>query len=124
MYLPRLVMKLTWILYINLCDTQQVFGPVMTIFKVENNDDEKCIEMVNSTNYGLGSSVFSGNQARGIRLGHRIRAGMTTVNDFAVNYLVQVSHHWLAPLTSNVFCSHVIAILICLVLLSRFHSVE
>lgn len=45
--------------------------------------------MVNSSNYGLGSSVFSANQARALALGNRIRAGMTTVNDFGVNYLVQ-----------------------------------
>lgn len=68
---------------------EEVFGPVMCIAKVKNNDDEVCIRMVNDCKYGLGSSVFSLDQARAIRLGARIRAGMTTINDFAVNYLVQ-----------------------------------
>lgn len=45
--------------------------------------------MVNSSNYGLGSSVFSASQNRALALGNRIRAGMTTINDFGVNYLVQ-----------------------------------
>jgi acyl-CoA reductase-like NAD-dependent aldehyde dehydrogenase len=63
----------------------------MSIFKVPGNDDEECLRMVNSTLYGLGSSVFSGNQKRATAIGKRIRAGMTTVNDFAVNYLVQVN---------------------------------
>ncbi len=31
----------------------QVFGPVMTIIRVSN--DEECIRLVNSTSYGLGS---------------------------------------------------------------------
>merc|ERR1712196_142766 len=44
---------------------------------------------VNSSDYGLGSSVFSASQPRATRVGALIRAGMTTVNDFGVNYLVQ-----------------------------------
>jgi len=68
---------------------EEVFGPVMCVLKVPENSDEKAIEMVNDCKYGLGSSVFSKSQPRAEKIGNRIRAGMTTVNDFGVNYLVQ-----------------------------------
>ncbi|CAM9444886.1 unnamed protein product [Chrysoparadoxa australica] len=68
---------------------EEVFGPVMCILKVPDDSDEKLLEMANASAYGLGSSVFSGNQARAIRIGYGLRCGMTTVNDFGVNYLVQ-----------------------------------
>lgn len=68
---------------------EEVFGPVMAVATVPDDDDEKAISMVNECDFGLGSAVFSNNQARATRIGERIRAGMTTVNDFGVNYLVQ-----------------------------------
>lgn len=40
--------------------------------------------------YGLASSVFSGCTARAVKIGEAIRSGMTNINDFGVNYLVQV----------------------------------
>ena len=68
---------------------EELFGPVMTIVKVPKDDDAKCLEMVNNSNFGLGSSVYCGNQARGLALGKQIRSGMMCVNDFGSNYLVQ-----------------------------------
>jgi len=68
---------------------EEVFGPVMCVIKVPNNDDEECIRLINKCNFGLGSSVYSGNQKRALALGARIRSGMFTANDFAVNYLIQ-----------------------------------
>ena len=35
------------------------------MIRVAKNSDSEALAMVNSCNYGLGSSVFSGNQARG-----------------------------------------------------------
>jgi acyl-CoA reductase-like NAD-dependent aldehyde dehydrogenase len=66
---------------------EEVFGPVMTVIKVK--DDEDCIAQVNSTDYGLGSSVFCRDMKRAEALAARIYAGMTNINDFAANYLVQ-----------------------------------
>jgi len=68
---------------------EEVFGPVMCVVKVPNNDDEECIRLVNGCNFGLGSSVYSGDKKRALRLGERIRSGMFTANDFGVNYLIQ-----------------------------------
>lgn len=44
--------------------------------------------------YGLASSVFSGNTARAVKIGEAIHCGMTNINDFGVNYLVQVLFHF------------------------------
>ncbi|CAM9454382.1 unnamed protein product [Ascophyllum nodosum] len=68
---------------------EEVFGPVMTVIKVPGDSDETCLRMINSSKYGLASSVFSGNSKRAVRLGEGIRCGMTNINDFGVNYLVQ-----------------------------------
>lgn len=65
----------------------EVFGPVMTIIK--SADDDDAIAIVNSCEYGLGSSVFSKNYQRGERIARALRTGMTNVNDFGVNYLCQ-----------------------------------
>ena len=69
---------------------EETFGPVMSIAKVPNDSDEECLKMVNCTPFGLGSSVYTSNQPRGLALGRQIRSGMLTVNDFGSNYLVQV----------------------------------
>lgn len=34
--------------------------------------------------------MFSGNSERAVKIGEQIRCGMTNINDFGVNYLVQV----------------------------------
>lgn len=66
---------------------EEVFGPVLTICKVQN--DVECLEMANATAFGLGSSVYCGNQTRGLALARQIRSGMCCLNDFGSNYLVQ-----------------------------------
>ena len=68
---------------------EELFGPVMTIVKVPGNNDDTCLEMVNNSAFGLGSSVYCGNQRRGLALGRKIRSGMCCINDFGSNYLVQ-----------------------------------
>jgi len=71
--------------------TEEVFGPVMCVIKVPNDDDNLCIQMINDPkcSFGLGSSVYSGNKKRAEYIGRRIRSGMFTANDFGVNYLIQ-----------------------------------
>ena len=68
---------------------EELFGPVMTVIKVPKNSDEKCLEMVNSSCFGLGSSVYGGDNERALKLGRQLKSGMLTINDFASNYLVQ-----------------------------------
>ena len=72
-----------------LISQEEVFGPIMCIVTVPNDSDEACIDLVNNCNFGLGSSVYSASQSRGMKIGNAIRSGMFTVNDFGVNYLIQ-----------------------------------
>eukprot|EP00048_Salpingoeca_helianthica_P022188 m.16885 g.16885 ORF g.16885 m.16885 type:complete len:600 (-) comp6996_c0_seq1:1932-3731(-) len=65
----------------------EVFGPVMVVFKAQNDAD--ALRIVNSCEYGLGSSVFSLNYKRAERIAAGIRAGMCNINDFGINYLCQ-----------------------------------
>lgn len=66
---------------------EEVFGPIMEIFTFA--DEEDAIAQVNDCPYGLGSSVFSLDVARARRVASRIRAGMSNINDFGINYLCQ-----------------------------------
>ena len=61
----------------------------MTIIKVPNDSDEECIKLVNNCEFGLGSSIFTADAAKGLEVGRQFRTGMLTVNDYASNYLVQ-----------------------------------
>jgi acyl-CoA reductase-like NAD-dependent aldehyde dehydrogenase len=68
---------------------EEVFGPVMSIVKVPHDSDAACIELVNDSDFGLGSSVFCGDAQRGLALARQFRTGMCCVNDFGSHYLVQ-----------------------------------
>jgi acyl-CoA reductase-like NAD-dependent aldehyde dehydrogenase len=64
--------------------TEETFGPTLPIMKVR--DTEEAIRLANDTPYGLASSVFSRDTARGEAVARRIEAGATTVNDAMINY--------------------------------------
>ncbi len=66
---------------------EEQFGPILVIFKVTS--EEEAVRLANDTAYGLGSSVFTKDVARGERLGRRIRSGMTVVNDYGLAYMIQ-----------------------------------
>mmetsp|Transcript_55074 Transcript_55074/g.59677 ORF Transcript_55074/g.59677 Transcript_55074/m.59677 type:complete len:619 (-) Transcript_55074:1168-3024(-) len=68
---------------------KEVFGPVMTVVKVPEDDDEECIRLVNQCEFGLGSSIFTDDDDVGLAIGRQFRTGMLTVNDYASNYLIQ-----------------------------------
>jgi acyl-CoA reductase-like NAD-dependent aldehyde dehydrogenase len=64
--------------------TEETFGPTLPIMKVR--DAEEAIRLANDTPYGLASSVFSRDTARGEAVARRIEAGAATVNDAMINY--------------------------------------
>ena len=66
---------------------EEVFGPVMAIINWKTEDE--LLQMINSSNYGLGSSVFCFDKERAKRISEGIEAGMGNINDFGVNYLYQ-----------------------------------
>lgn len=64
--------------------SEEVFGPVLPIFRVDTID--QAIELANSSPYGLGSSIWT-NDARLIdRAAREIEAGMTWVNQIHYGY--------------------------------------
>jgi aldehyde dehydrogenase (NAD+) len=67
--------------------TNEVFGPVMTIYTFSTEDE--AMELANSSGYGLGSCVFTNDSCKGERVMQNITSGMCNLNDFAVNYLCQ-----------------------------------
>ncbi|KAJ2883522.1 Meiotic Sister-Chromatid recombination aldehyde dehydrogenase [Coemansia asiatica] len=65
----------------------ETFGPIMVVMKF--SDEQDALRRVHASPYGLGSSVFSGDRARGRRVALKLRTGMANVNDFGVNYICQ-----------------------------------
>jgi acyl-CoA reductase-like NAD-dependent aldehyde dehydrogenase len=64
--------------------TEETFGPTLPIMKVRDADE--AVRLANDSPYGLASSVFSRDTARGEAIARRIEAGATTVNDAMINY--------------------------------------
>jgi acyl-CoA reductase-like NAD-dependent aldehyde dehydrogenase len=64
---------------------EETFGPVLCVFRVQS--EEEAIRIANDTEFGLGSSVFTQDAARGRRIAEQLVAGSTVVNDFGLAYL-------------------------------------
>lgn len=58
----------------------EMFGPVMSLIPFDT--EEEAIALANSTDYGLGSGVFTQNLARAHRVSARLKAGICWVNTY------------------------------------------
>ncbi len=58
---------------------EEVFGPVVPIVTVE--DEDEAIALANDSEFGLGASVWTADRAKGERMARRIETGMVWVND-------------------------------------------
>lgn len=58
---------------------QETFGPVLSIYGVE--DEDEAVARANATSYGLNASVWSRDLGRGMALARRIDAGTVNVNE-------------------------------------------
>ena len=67
---------------------EEVFGPICMLIRAEGVDH--ALELANSTNYALGASVFGTKRKDLEKITDGVRAGMVSVNDFAVYYAVQL----------------------------------
>lgn len=57
----------------------EVFGPVLAVVPFDGESD--AIRLANDSAYALASSVWTSQVDRGLRVAHRIRAGVTWIND-------------------------------------------
>ncbi len=59
----------------------EIFGPVFSIIKAENEDD--AINLANKSNFGLGAAVFTSDIKTGEKIANeRIQSGLCFVNDY------------------------------------------
>jgi succinate-semialdehyde dehydrogenase/glutarate-semialdehyde dehydrogenase len=58
--------------------SEEFFGPVASVFAVK--DEQSAIRIANITRFGLGSSVWTSDTARGERLARKLQAGACFVN--------------------------------------------
>ena len=65
--------------------TEETFGPTLPIMKVRDADE--AVRLANDSRYGLNSSVFSKDVAKGEQVARRLSAGNACVNDALMNYL-------------------------------------
>ncbi|MFF7332858.1 succinic semialdehyde dehydrogenase [Streptomyces sp. NPDC008150] len=59
--------------------TEETFGPVVSLYRFR--DEDEAVDLANSTPYGLNSSVWTKNGARGRAVAARLRTGTVNVNE-------------------------------------------
>ena len=64
---------------------EEIFGPVLVVIPFQ--DEAEAVALANDTQYGLAAYVWSGDVARGRRVGERIEAGLVWVNSHNVRDL-------------------------------------
>lgn len=63
---------------------EEVFGPVLTVERFA--DEAEAVRMANATDTGLAAGVWTGDLARGVRVGRGLRFGTVWLNDFHPYY--------------------------------------
>ncbi|MFN8133639.1 MAG: aldehyde dehydrogenase family protein [Solirubrobacteraceae bacterium] len=58
---------------------EEIFGPVLPIVTVE--DEDEAIRLANDSEFGLGASVWTRDRRRGTRIARELQAGMVWIND-------------------------------------------
>ena len=62
----------------NVCAREEIFGPVAYVMSF--TDEDKVVDLVNRSSYGLANSVWSGNLDRANRVAERLVAGNSWIN--------------------------------------------
>ncbi|OKJ34145.1 succinic semialdehyde dehydrogenase [Streptomyces sp. CB01580] len=59
--------------------SEETFGPVVSLYRFR--DEDEAVALANATPYGLNSSVWTRNSARGHRVAARLRTGTVNINE-------------------------------------------
>jgi betaine-aldehyde dehydrogenase len=62
---------------------EEIFGPVLSI--IPYADEQEAVRIANDTEYGLAGGVWSGDEARAMKVARQIKAGQVEVNGGAFN---------------------------------------
>ena len=60
---------------------EEIFGPIMCVFKVRGNSDKEAVRMANNCDFALSSCAFSGSASRARAVASQLHAGMSAIND-------------------------------------------
>ncbi|MGY1813609.1 aldehyde dehydrogenase [Blastococcus sp. SYSU D00820] len=63
---------------------EEVFGPVMAVIPVEDDDD--AVRVANESDYGLGGSVWSADEERALGIARRVRTGTIGINRYDLDF--------------------------------------
>lgn len=67
---------------------REVFGPILVVMPAEST--EHAVQLANSTEYGLGASVFGSNKSLLNKVTDQLRTGNVAINDFATYHMCQL----------------------------------
>ncbi|WP_109529520.1 MULTISPECIES: aldehyde dehydrogenase [Nocardia] len=62
---------------------EEIFGPVLTI--TEYGDEDEAVAIANDSEYGLGGTVWTTDEERGLAIADRIHSGTVGVNHYALD---------------------------------------
>ncbi len=62
---------------------EEAFGPVVVV--LAHDDDDEAVALANDSHYGLASYVYSGDNARALRIAGRIRSGSVALNSMMLH---------------------------------------
>ncbi|HVV07932.1 aldehyde dehydrogenase [Amycolatopsis sp.] len=62
---------------------EEVFGPVVVV--IPYDDDDEAVRIANDSDYGLGGSVWTSDEARGLDVARRVRTGTIGINYYALD---------------------------------------
>jgi acyl-CoA reductase-like NAD-dependent aldehyde dehydrogenase len=63
---------------------EEIFGPVLPVVTVDG--EEEAVERANDSRFGLGSSIWTRDRAKGQRMARRIESGMVWINDHSYSH--------------------------------------
>jgi acyl-CoA reductase-like NAD-dependent aldehyde dehydrogenase len=63
---------------------EEIFGPVLPIVTVDS--EEEALRQANDSRFGLGSSIWTRDRAKGERMARRVESGMVWINDHSYSH--------------------------------------